>query len=119
MTTTTAHAAFSGPFKALLNELAELMNRLTEEHGTSYVKAGDDQVYALGGDGHMVVFDQNRWRGQVEIFASTATLSVKPDESGKPIVSAGALDDKAIKQTLREVIDKLANYYEDRYWQTP
>jgi hypothetical protein len=119
MATVTAKPVFSGPFRNLLGELAQLIDRLMEEHGTSFVKAGDDQVYALGGNGYNVVFDQNRWQGQVEIFTPTATLSVKPDQGGTPVVNAGTLDEKATKQALRESIDHLASYYENRYWITP
>lgn len=110
---------FSGPFKDLLTEFAGLVERLSEEHGTSYVKAGDDKVYSLGGGGYYIVFDQNMWHGSVEVFTPTASLTIKQDESGKVVVNGGALDEKATKLAMRETIDRLAGYYENRYWQTP
>lgn len=103
----------------MLTEFAALIDRLTEEHGTSYVRAGDDRVFSLGGAGYYVVFDQNVWGGLVEVFTPTASLTIKQDETGKVVVNGGSLDEKATKATMREAIDKLSSYYDDRYWQTP
>jgi len=47
MTTTATERNFQGPYKELLAELASLIDWLQSEHDKSYVKAGDDKVYAL------------------------------------------------------------------------
>jgi hypothetical protein len=119
MTSTPAKARFSGPFKEQLSALAELLDSLTAEHGTSFVKAGDDKVYALGGNGFMLVFDERVWDGLVEVFTPKAALTIKADESGTSQVTAANLDEKGIKAALRESFDGLRSYYENRYWSTP
>src|SRR5215510_12715064 len=40
---------FSGPFKGALTKLSSTIDDVWSDHGTSFVKAGDDKVYALGG----------------------------------------------------------------------
>ena len=50
MTTTSTGPRFKGAYKDLLTELADFIDGLWQEHGTSFVKAGDDRVYAFGGE---------------------------------------------------------------------
>jgi hypothetical protein len=112
MTTTSIAPRFKGAYKDLLIELAATIETLWEEHGTSFVKAGDDKVFALGGEGFILVLDESKW-------APKGALSIKPGEDGQFQVSSAASDEKAIKQILREGIDGLKHYYETRYWSTP
>src|SRR5579862_8041362 len=111
--------AFSGPFKDQLNSLAQLVEQLESEHNTSFVKAGDDKVYAFGGDGYGVVLDERKWQGLVEILTPTVTISVRPAGAGSYEVSAPNLDEPAIKKALNETVEALRKYYEKRYWHTP
>ena len=50
---------FEGPFQKQLSELATLIDWLETEHDNSYVKAGDDKVYAFGGGGSVLVLDES------------------------------------------------------------
>ena len=120
MTTTTASkAAFSGPFETQLSELAELMDWLWSGHGVSFVKAGDDRVFAFGGNGYVVVCDESKWNGLVELITPKGVITFKPDEQGTISVNGGTLDEKAIKEVIAEGTVALRRYYEDRYWSTP
>ncbi|HEU4387584.1 MAG TPA: hypothetical protein VFV34_07290 [Blastocatellia bacterium] len=117
--TTAPKARFSGPLKQQLSELADLIDSLSAKHGTSFVKAGDDRVYAMGGNGFLVVYDERLWDGLIELFTPKAAITIKPDESGAPQATAANLDEKAIKSALQEGVDGLRSYYEGRYWSTP
>ena len=119
MTSTATKPRFSGPFKGQLSELADLIESLSAQHGTSFVKAGDDKVYAMGGNGFLVVYDERLWDGLVEVFTPKGAITIKPDESGTPQVTAANLDEKAIKSALSEGVEGLRSYYENRYWSTP
>ncbi len=110
---------FSGPYKALLGELSELIDWLKATHDLSFVKAGDNAVYAYGGDGNVVVFDESVWDGLVELLTPNTTFAIKPDAEGKITVTSSNADDKAGKQSFKEALAAIRRYYETRYWKTP
>ena len=112
-------ANFSGPYKALLNELSELIDWLRATHDLSYVKAGDNAVYAYGGDGNVVVFDESLWAGLVELTTAGSTFAIKPDADGKVTVTSSNADEKTSKQSFKEALAAIRSYYETRYWKTP
>jgi hypothetical protein len=103
----------------LLTELADFIDGLWREHGTSFVKAGDDRVYAFGGNGFILVLDELKWEGLVELITPRGALSIKPGDDGQYQVISATGDEKTIKQILREGRDGLKSYYENRYWSTP
>jgi hypothetical protein len=119
MTTAPIRVDFSGPYSAELEQVAELMDWLSANHRMSFVKAGDDKVYAYGGKGYVLVFDESKWQGLIEIIAPGGAVTLKPDESGKITVTGTAQDEKAIKAILKDASLTLKSYYEDRYWSTP
>jgi hypothetical protein len=92
---------------------------LQEEHGTSWVRAGDDRVYAFGGDGYIIVFDEKKWDGLVEVFTPKISVAIRRQDGGAMSVSAADLDEKGIKSALREAANAISKYYEKRYWRTP
>ena len=119
MTTTDAGRNFDGPFKELLTELSSLIDWLQSEHDKSYVKAGDDKVYAFGGDGFVVVLDESVWRGLIELITPKGGVSIKPVEDGKVGVTSAVEGEAAIKELLADGIEGIRKYYENRYWTTP
>jgi hypothetical protein len=120
MTGTASDRSFDGPFKNLLTELAGLIDWLQTEHDKSYVKAGDDKVYAYGGNGYVLVLDESLWSGLIELITPGGGLSIKQGEDSKVSVSSSTTTEAAeIKKVLRDGIDGLKNYYENRYWSTP
>lgn len=119
MTRTATDRIFEGPFKKQLAELAELINWLETEHDKSFVKAGDDKVYAYGGNGFVLVMDESAWGGLIEMITPKGGLSIKPNESGKFEVTSAVEGDVAIRQLLKNGIEGIRTYYESRYWSTP
>ena len=117
--TITTEREFDGPYKELLSELASLIDWLQKEHDKSYVKAGDDKVYAFGGDGFVVVLDERVWDGLIELITPRGGVSIKPGDDGKISVTSAAEGEVAVKQIIREGIDGVRKVYENRYWSTP
>lgn len=119
MTTTSNDRTFEGPYKELLAELASLIDWLHREHDKSYVKAGDDKVFAFGGDGFVVVLDESVWSGLIELVTPKGGVAIKPGEDGSVSVTSAVEGESAVKQLLRDGIDGIRKYYESRYWSTP
>lgn len=117
--TTANQRNFEGPFKDLLAELASLIDWLQTEHDKSYVKAGDDKVYAFGGNGFVVVLDESVWNGLIELVTPQGGVSIKPGDDGRIGVTSAVEGEGAVKQLLRDGIDGIRKYYENRYWSTP
>lgn len=118
MTNSSTQPNFSGPHKELLTELAGLIDWLWNEHGMSFVKAGDDKVYAFGGNGYIIVLDESKWQGLIEFITPKGTLTLKPGDDGAISITSSQ-DEKSVKQILRDGINGLKEYYSKRYWSTP
>jgi hypothetical protein len=111
---------FEGPFQKQLTELAKLIDWLEAEHDKSYVKAGDDKVYAFGGGGSVLVLDESVWNGLIELITPDGGVSMKPADNGRIAVTGPAAEDeKTLKARLTAGIEGIRNYYENRYWSTP
>ena len=119
MSTAEAQYTFSGAYKSLLGELAELIGWLRDNHDLSFVKAGDNAVYAYGGNGYVVIFDESLWGGLVELTTPGGTFAIKPGDDGKIAVTSSNPDEKASKQNFKEAITAIRDYYRTRYWRTP
>ena len=110
---------FEGPFKESLKELASLIDWLRAEHDKSFVKAGDDKVYAFGGDGYIVVLDESVWSGLIEVVTPKGGVAIKPGDDGKLSVTSTVEGEQAIRQVLQDAIEGVRRSYENRYWSTP
>jgi hypothetical protein len=119
MTRIATERTFEGPYKQLLSELSGLIDWLQAEHDKSYVKAGDNKVYAFGGDGFVVVLDESVWAGLIELITPKGGVSIKPGEDGNFSVTSAVEGEAAVKQLLRDGIDGVRRAYENRYWSTP
>jgi hypothetical protein len=119
MTRIVTERTFEGPYKQLLSELSGLIDWLQTEHDKSYVKAGDNKVYAFGGDGFVVVLDESVWAGLIELITPKGGVSIKPGEDGNFTVTSAVEGEAAVKQLLRDGIDGVRRAYENRYWSTP
>lgn len=111
---------FEGPFENQLTQLASLIDWLETEHDKSYVKAGDDKVYAFGGGGSVLVLDESVWNGLIELITPDGGVSMKPADNGRiSVTGPAAEDERTLKARLRTGIEGIRNYYENRYWSTP
>ena len=119
MTTTSTQSKFSGPYKEMLSDLAGLIEWLWAEHDKSFVKAGDDKVYAFGGNGYILVLDESRWDGLIELMTPKGAFTIKPGDEGKIEVTSTIQDEKQSKQLFKDALDAIKKYYEERYWSTP
>jgi len=117
--TESADRKFEGPFKETLKELASLIDWLRTEHDSSFVKAGDDKVYAFGGDGYIVVLDESVWSGLIEVVTPKGGVAIKPGDDGKISVTSAVEGEQAIRQLLQDGIEGVRRSYENRYWSTP
>ncbi|MEK6300369.1 MAG: hypothetical protein AABO41_06575 [Acidobacteriota bacterium] len=118
MTSKPTDQEFKGPYAKELTELAELIQWLESKHDKSWVKAGDDKVYAFGGNGFVLVLDESTWKGLIELFTPKGAVSIKPNGDDL-LVQGSSQDEKELKGMLRDGIAGLRNYYENRYWATP
>lgn len=119
MTSTTGAVSFKGPYEKPLVELANLIDWLVSKHDQSFVKAGDDKVYAWGGNGFVLVLDETTWGGLIELFTPKGSVSIKPNGEGALLVQGSTQDEGELKAMLLSGISGLRNYYENRYWATP
>ncbi len=119
MTTEAAETKFTGYYSEQLKNLAELIDWLWAEHGKSFVKAGDDEVFAFGGNGFVLVLDQMKWAGTIEMMTPDVALTIRPGDDGKLAVTSNLQDEKAVKEAFDEGIRGVRRYYENRYWSTP
>jgi len=117
--TESADRNFEGPYKESLKELASLIDWLRKEHDKSFVKAGDDKVYAFGGDGHIVVLDESIWNGLIEVVTPKGGVAIKPAEDGKISVTSTIEGEQSIRELLHDGIEGVRRAYENRYWSTP
>ena len=117
--TESADRKFEGPFKESLKELASLIDWLRTEHDKSFVKAGDDKVYAFGGDGYVVVLDESVWSGLIEVVTPKGGVAIKPGDDGTLSVTSTVEGEQVIRQLLQDGIEGVRRSYENRYWSTP
>jgi hypothetical protein len=120
MTNKNTERNFAGPFKQQLEQLAGLISWLQNEHDKSFVKAGDNKVYAYGGGGFVLVLDEDLWNGQIELITPQGGVAIKPGDGNGVSVAGGAAEDEAtLKQRLKDGVEGVRRYYENRYWSTP
>jgi hypothetical protein len=110
---------FSGPYKEELSELSEVIDWLWAEHDKSFVEAGDDKVYAFGGNGYILVLDDHKWTGLIELITPAGSVQLKQGETGKITVLSATEDITSNKKVIRDGAAGLKNYYQNRYWSTP
>ena len=110
---------FSGPYKGLLDDLSTLITWLNANHDLSFVQAGDNSVFAYGGNGYVVVFDESIWGGLIELVTPGCTFSIKAGDDSKITVASTNPDEKASKRSFKEALAAIRHYYENRYWKTP
>lgn len=105
---------FSGEHSALLNQTFDLIVRLWDEHYTSPIFAGDEMIFALGGNGYTIVLSHLGFKTLVELQTPVGSVDLRPDPtSGEVSISrADSPDDLSADEILRELSRGLIDYYE-------
>lgn len=98
-----------------LDAFVAAVERVHEEHRVAFVAAGDERIYAYGGDGYVVILGEERFGGLVELETPSGSLRIEPGEGGRPAVT-GAADGTDADALLGEAARRLLRYYEKRYW---
>ncbi len=100
-----------------LAALVTTVERLHRERTVSFVAAGDEKIYAYGGNGFVAIFGEDVFGGLVEVETPTGTIRIEPDERGAPSVNAADGDDsRPVGERLSEATRQLETYYRRRYW---
>lgn len=115
-----AHAAvdldrpvFKGENAALLDRVYELTLSLWEEHYTSPVFAGDEMIFALGGNGYTIVLSHLGFKTLVELRTPFGGVDLRPDEAAGGVIVAkvDSPEDVPVDQLLTDLMRGLEDYY--------
>src|ERR1044072_5322195 len=112
MSISISQLEFKGAFGNELAALHDLIEKLWDEHGMSFVKAGDDKVYAFGGNKSMVVFDESKWEGLIELITPIGNVTIKPGENGEYIITGNNLDEPTIQKVLISGVKEISEFYQ-------
>ena len=104
---------FASDHQVLLVYFYELLTSLWEEHYTSPIFAGDEMIFALGGNGYETVFSHMGFGALVEIRSPHANIDLRPmPHDDKQVVgisrfeSAGGMNpDEALRAFFKGIID--------------
>jgi hypothetical protein len=105
---------FKGEYTALLDEVFKLLVRLWDEHYTSPVFAGDEMIFALGGNGYSVVFSHLGFNTLVELRTPQGGIDLRPDASAGAVTIAKVDSPEGVppQKLLRDLMKGLVDYYE-------
>jgi hypothetical protein len=106
---------FKGEYRAILDEVYELLIRLWEEHNTSPVFAGDEMIFALGGNGYSVVFSHLGFQTLVELRTPQGGIDLRPEASsgGVTIAKVDSPEGVPPQKLLRDLMKGLVDYYRE------
>jgi hypothetical protein len=105
---------FKGPHATLLEHFYELLLALWEQHYTSPVFAGDEMIFALGGNGYEIVLSHLGFKTLVEIRSPHARIDLRPesDGSGVTIANFESPEGLNIEEVFRDFSIGIVDYYE-------
>ena len=105
---------FKGEHSALLDHFYQLLEVLWERHYTSPVFAGDEMIFALGGNGYEIVLSHLGFQALVEIRSPHARIDLRPesDGSGVSISNFESPEGLNTEEALREFLIGIVDYYD-------
>ena len=105
---------FSGEHADLLNGVYDLIVKLWDEHYTSPIFAGDEMIFALGGNGFTIVLSHLGFNTLVELQTPRGNVDLRPDAtSGTVGISrVESPDELPADELLRDLSRGLIDYYE-------
>jgi len=106
---------FKGEYRAILDEVYELLIQLWDEHYTSPVFAGDEMIFALGGNGYSVVFSHLGFQTLVELRTPQGGIDLRPDASAAGVTIAKVDSPEGVppQKLLRDLMKGLVDYYKE------
>ena len=104
---------FSGEHAELVGQLYDVFVRLWEEHYTSPVFAGDEMIFALGGNGYMLVFSHLGFKTLFEARTPVGSIELRPNaEDGSVSISkVDSPEGISADQLVRDLMSGLDDYY--------
>lgn len=97
-----------------LAALVATVERLHRDYTVSFIAAGDERIFAYGGNGFVVILSDRLFDGLVEIETPEGTMRIEPDEGGR--VGVTGAGDAPLGPRLERARTSLERYYARRYW---
>lgn len=108
---------FAADHQVLLDYFYELLTSLWEQHYTSPIFAGDEMIFALGGNGYETVFSHLGFGALVEIRSPHATIDLRPTaQDDKTVVGISrfeSADGMNTEAALRDFFKGIIDYYNE------
>ena len=108
---------FAAEHRELLDYFYELLTSLWEQHYTSPIFAGDEMIFALGGNGYETVFSHQGFNGLIEIRSPYATIDLRPtpqdDSAAVSISRFESTDGMNVDEALRDFSKGIIAYYKE------
>lgn len=99
-----------------IRDLVAAVERIHEEHRVSFIAAGDEKIYAYGGNGYVAIVSDRMFGGLVEVETPSGNLRVEPDDEGRLAATPDAGVTRDVGELLAETVRNMLLYYERRYW---
>jgi hypothetical protein len=105
--------AIRGDHADLLEELYVLFLKLWDEHYTSPVFAGDEMIFTLGGNGHLIVFSHLGFGALVEVRTPRGAVDLRPNAElgGVAVAKVDSPEGLPADELLREFLAGIQDYY--------
>jgi hypothetical protein len=100
-----------------LTEFVDAVEVVHREHRVDPVRAGDEFIFAYGGNGYVVILSESVFGGLVELATPVGALRVEPDAAGAISVALVDPNNRAPASVLlSDGARQLLRYYARRYW---
>ena len=100
-----------------LVDLVAAVERAHADHRVSFIAAGDEKIYAYGGNGTVAIVSENLFGGLVELETPAGPVRVEPDVEGRITVTSVPGDAVVdIGTLLSDAAKSIERYYARRYW---
>jgi hypothetical protein len=100
-----------------LARLVAAVERAHADHRVAFIAAGDEKIYAYGGNGMVAVVSEKLFDGLVELETPRGTIRIEPDADRRIAVTRATGEAEAdLDGALAEAARTIDQYYARRYW---
>lgn len=102
---------------AALLDLLNIVDWLHADHRTSFIAAGDQKVFAYGGNGYTLVCSDRLFDDVIELTTPNDSVRIEPDSTGR--LKAALVGDPVtsdLSAVLEQASVHIRLYYKRRYW---